>query len=128
MSGTSNNLSNLRLVDVSFSGTLKSYYSFQDAKITVDNILYVVEGRINIFCKFYVKVSKFHYYRVVTEQFWASLKGVEKVTFVTEKELNRVLGKDKKETKKSRDKNKMLVMLSLLLIILSLIIFKMFFL
>ena len=48
-------------------------------------------GRGNIFRKFYVKVSKIHYYRVITEQFWASLEGVEKVTFITEKELSRIL-------------------------------------
>ena len=66
----------------------------------IDDILYIVDdiGRGNIFRKFYVKVSKFHYHRVITEEFWASLEGVEKVTFVTEKELNRVLGKNEKTT------------------------------
>ena len=61
----------------------------------IDDIHYIVDdmGKGNIFRKFYVKVSKFHYACVITEQFWASLEDVERISFVTEKELNRVLGK-----------------------------------
>ena len=68
-------------------------FFFQDAEIMIDTIHYVVDdiGRGNIFRKFYVKVSKLNYSLVITEEFWASLKGVEKVTFVTEKELDRIL-------------------------------------
>ena len=65
----------------------------------IDNIHYIVDdlGRGNIFSKFYVKVSKIQYHRVITEEFWASLEGVEKVTLVTEKELSRILNKIEKE-------------------------------
>ena len=80
-------------------------FFFQDAKIMIDNIYYVVDdlGNGKIFRKFYVKVSKFDYQRVITDQFWASLEGVMRVTFVTEKELNQVFGKEKTGIEKSHN-------------------------
>ena len=62
-------------------------------------------GNGNFYRTCYIQVSKFDFARAVTKTFWTKLADVDRVTYLTEKELNREVNRRSMQCKHSKSRN-----------------------